>query len=295
MGEPGSQGEPDTSYAPPGGGTTEERVQARVTALFAQRDAAMATLDALLGQVAANPDLLKPVQEKIEDENGNLVPSGRQMPSVFKQQIEAAEKILAIPTFELVDVYHINPKDGSPLTDEQTETARGNLNARLAELGVRREELQAATARNDQLHQETLDRETRAQRETNIDAVLKGLEAQVRSGELKRGVAMDKARTAIDAAEQARLTTEKFAPLALPAGTQYFPGLEPGSVAANAVRALGGGDFGMKTGGTFAVDPSALGAPAMQAISGDPSVDVEAAYRGAMAALAGLGVPVKGG
>lgn len=128
------------------------------------------------------------------------------------------------------------------------------------------------------------------ERGKNIDATLELLRSRVASGELTAQQARDKAQAAFNAAQIERDVTEKFAPLALPAGSEYFPNLGPtGSIAAMA-QAMGLPFSPVATGGTFSVNPKAMSAPITAAQAG-PAVDLGPAMMNAAKALVGLGVP----
>lgn len=273
----------DAPPAPRGGAGGASGVGDVATLLQQRREA--------LGNLAA-------IQRLVNDDPTSLVDPAKA--GAYKAAIEAASS----GTLELLR-RKLDPNTGEAIPDTDASTAIGNLSARLQELGITARhyersdavaETNAQTAKDQNRIAEegNIRTDARMQRETNIDTILKDLEGKIQAGTLSRQAALDKANTEISAADQRRRVITDFGGKALPAGTQFFPGLEPNSAAGNAVRALGFEFPGMATGGTWSLDPSSFSQPAIDAINApNPAINAAtAAAANAAKLLAGLGVPM---
>lgn len=128
------------------------------------------------------------------------------------------------------------------------------------------------------------------QRGNNLRATLDMLQQEIAIGNLDADEATTRVQAATNAADLQRNVLADWGGRALPAGTQYFPGSEPGGPLATAAAAIGGSFPGFKTMGTFGVDPAALGSTITAAQGPSAVPNAQDALKRAAAALAGMGV-----
>lgn len=197
-----------------------------------------------------------------------------------------------------------NP-DGSKATPQQTADNVANIAAAYARTAIE----QAGANERTRLQEEGADKRSQQQEEgatarndanvkskartDNITATLDLLKTDISQGTLNATQASDKAKAAFDAAGIQRDIQEKFAPLALPAGSQFFPSLGPGGSIAAMAAAMGLPFAPVQTGGTFHIDPTATTQPIVDAQNQNPMFNGSGAMLNAARALAGLGVPTQ--
>lgn len=159
---------------------------------------------------------------------------------------------------------------------------------------------EVAAAEQESIDRRFADEQDRLRTDTAISTVSDQLEASIARGEIGRLEADRRFKAAVEAAGIQRDVLSDFGGRNLPAGTEFFPGFEPGSAFANVVNALPGftGDFGgFGTGGTFGVNPNALGQNIVQSAQGSvlPGLNAEAAAAAALFQQLGQpGLPVSG-
>jgi hypothetical protein len=121
---------------------------------------------------------------------------------------------------------------------------------------------------------------------------LAGLTNAISRGDLSIREADRKFRSIVEAAGVESELLRAFAGRSLPAGTEFFPGFEPGGAFGTVYGELEGGAFpGLRTGGTFEVNPGALAAQIRAAGIAETALPgVDLAQQTAMAELARLGL-----
>mgnify|MGYP001609523425 CR=1 FL=1 len=98
-----------------------------------------------------------------------------------------------------------------------------------------------------------------SKRATNLKSTLDLLQEEIALGSLNAQEATTRMQAATNAANLQRNVLADWGGRALPQGAQYFPNAEPSGPLATAAQAIGGSFPGFGTGGTFGVDPAALG------------------------------------
>lgn len=278
----------------PGGPTYQPKPQAAPTTSRLTKDA---TIDQRVGMAMRAASQIQAAQDAI----GKATTADAMELAIAA--FNGATGAFQFASDDLFNSYGLAP-DGSVIPEADKDTARANLGARYAELDLARqrfaqegEQFVAQESRlrdiaNMNNEESKADRRER-QRDTNINATLDVLEAQVRRGDMKAAEARNAAAAAFDQAQIQRGVLADHAGKNIPAGSSFFPNMEPGGVIGSAVNALlpGATFSGMQTGGTFGIDPNAMAAPVGQAFNnvGSAIPDTDAAIANATKLLAGMG------
>lgn len=198
-----------------------------------------------------------------------LGPGGAALTAAESAAIGEAQARLA------VDQAHYQNQDATAARNSD-ETARANKAVEAQNAQDEADKVKAAQATADA-----------TQRQNNVTNTLDLLQQQVAMGNMTAQQARDKATAAFNAANVQRDIIGTNAPWALPAGTQFMPGLGPTDNIAALAKGMGLPFSPLGTGGTYQVDPNAIAAPITAAAnSGGPSFD-QAAQQAALQRVVG--------